>query len=198
MKMVLASNNKGKLVELQAILGELGIEVVLQKNLGLDLDVEETGETFEQNAILKARAVMEAAGIPALADDSGLCVNALQGKPGVYSHRWGNLDTDEQRNAYLLEHLRNVPDEARGAQFVSVITCVSPDGTVVSARGTCEGRITWEPRGTNGFGYDPVFYADALGKTLAEATAEEKDRVSHRGNAVRAFAEAWKQKTNLD
>ena len=194
MKVVLGSNNKGKLVELRAILGELGIDVVLQKDLRLNLDVEETADTFEGNALLKATAVMEAAGVPALADDSGLCVDALDGMPGVYSHRWGNLDTDEERNDYLLDHLKGVPEDQRTARFVSVITCVWPDGTVLSARGTCEGRIIGEPRGSNGFGYDPVFFCDALGKTLAEATAEEKDAVSHRGNALRAFSEAWKQK----
>ena len=198
MKVVLASNNAGKQREIQAILGDLGFEVLLQKEIGLELEVDETEDSFEGNALLKAKAVMEKTGMTSLADDSGLCVSALAGMPGVYSHRWGNLKTDEERNAYLLSHMVDVPDEERTAQFVSVITCVTPDGNIVSARGTCDGRITHVPRGDNGFGYDPVFYCDSLQKTLAEASAEEKDSVSHRGNALRSFVEAWRRKMTME
>ena len=133
MKLVLASKNRHKLVELQTILGQLGLEVVLESEVGVDVDVEETGTTFEENSLLKAKAVMEASGMAAIADDSGLEVDALDGAPGVYSARFGGLDSDEARTALLLEKLQGVPDEKRTARFVSVVTCVLPDGRIVSA-----------------------------------------------------------------
>lgn len=193
MKLVLASKNQHKLVELRTILGQLGLEVVLESDVGVDVDVEETGTTFEENSLLKARAVMEASGMAAIADDSGLEVDALDGAPGVYSARFGGMDTDEARTALLLEKLQGVPDEKRTARFVSVVTCVLPNGKVVSARGTCEGVITHAPAGTNGFGYDPVFYVPSLGKTFSQASSEEKNAISHRGNALQKFCEAWKE-----
>jgi len=193
MKLVLASKNPHKLIELQTILGGLGLEVVLESEVGVDVDVEETGTTFEENSLLKARAVMEASGMAAIADDSGLEVDALDGAPGVYSARFGDLDSDEARTALLLEKLQHVPDEKRTARFVSVVTCVLPDGRVVSARGTCEGIITRAPAGSNGFGYDPVFYVPELGKTFSQASGEEKNAVSHRGNALQKFCEVWKE-----
>lgn len=195
MRFVLASNNSGKLREIKAILETLGIDIYLMADLGLNIEVEETEPTFEGNALLKARAVMDASGLPALADDSGLCVDALDGMPGVYSHRWGNLSSDEERNAYLLQKLTGVPVAQRTARYVSVIACCTPDGKVFSVRGECEGHILEAPRGENGFGYDPLFYCDAIGKTFAEAFPKEKDLVSHRRNALNAFVATWKDHT---
>lgn len=189
MKFVLASHNRGKLAELQAILESLGVEVVLEADLGLALEPEETGETFEENALIKARAVMEASGLPAIADDSGLCVDALGGAPGVHTGRYGGADlSDRERYTLLLNTLRQIGAFSRKAKFVSVVTCVFPNGDVVSARGECPGTIAYAPRGEGGFGYDPVFLVPSLKKTFAQLTPEEKASVSHRGNALRAFA----------
>ena len=193
MKLVLASKNRHKLVELQTILGQLGLEVVLESDIGIDVDVEETGTTFEENALLKAKAVMEASGMAAIADDSGLMVDALNGEPGVYSARYGGKDSDAARTAYLLENMAQVPEEERTARFVSAIACALPDGRVVTSRGTCEGRILFETRGDNGFGYDPVFYVPEIGMTFAEADGEQKNAISHRGNALKEFCKAWKE-----
>ena len=167
MKLVLASKNQHKLVEMQTILGQLGLEVVLESQVGVDVDVDETGVTFMENALLKARAVCEASGMAAIADDSGLVVDALNGAPGVYSARYGGKGSDAERTAYLLENMADVPEEQRTARFVSAIACALPDGRVVTAEGTCEGVITFETRGDNGFGYDPVFYVPSIGKTFA-------------------------------
>ena len=193
MKLVLASKNQHKLLEMEHILRDLGLEVVLESQVGVDVDVEETGTTFLENAALKARAVMEASGMAAIADDSGLMVDALDGAPGVYSARYGNLNSDQARTSYLLENLKDVPAGKRGAQFVSAIVCILPDGREVQAQGTCQGEILFAPRGENGFGYDPVFYSPELQKTFSEATEEEKSTVSHRGRALRAFLTAWKE-----
>lgn len=193
MKLVLASKNQHKLLEMEHLLRDLGLEVVLESQVGVDVDVEETGTTFLENAALKARAVMEASGMAAIADDSGLMVDALDGAPGVYSARYGNLDSDQARTSYLLENLKDVPAGKRGAQFVSAIVCILPDGREVHAQGTCQGEILFAPRGENGFGYDPVFYSPELKKTFSEATEEEKSTVSHRGRALRAFLTAWKE-----
>ena len=193
MKLVLASKNRHKLIEMQTILGELGLEVVLESEVGIDVDVEETGTTFEENALLKAKAVMEASGMAAIADDSGLEVVALNGAPGVYSARYGNKNSDAERTAFLLENMRDVPAEQRTARFVSAIACALPDGRVVAARGTCEGTILFETRGDNGFGYDPVFYVPELGMTFAEADGAQKNAISHRGNALKKFVQAWKE-----
>lgn len=193
MKLVLASKNPHKLLEMQTILGQLGLEVILESQAGVDVEVEETGTTFEENALLKATAVMKASGMAAIADDSGLMVDALDGAPGVYSARYGGLDSDAARTQLLLEHMKDVPDGRRTARFVSAIACALPDGRIVTARGTCEGVITRQPAGENGFGYDPVFYVPSLGKTFAQAAAEEKNAISHRGNALQAFLNAWKE-----
>ena len=189
MKLILASKNPGKLRELQEILGELHVEVLMESQVGLDLDVEETGTTFEENSFLKADAVMKASGMAAIADDSGLMVDALDGAPGVYSARYGNLHNDADRTAYLLKNLDSVPEEKRTAKFVSVITACFPDGRVIQARGECPGVITRSPRGGGGFGYDPVFLVPELGATFSELSPEEKNRISHRGRALRLFAE---------
>ena len=193
MKLVLASKNKHKLVEMQTILDQLGLEVVLESEVGVDVDVDETGTTFEENAALKAKAVMEASGMAAIADDSGLEVDALNGAPGVYSARYGGKESDAARTAFLLENMVDVPEEKRTARFVSAIACALPDGRMVTARGTCEGVILFRTRGDNGFGYDPVFYVPEIGMTFAEADGERKNAISHRGNALKEFCKAWKE-----
>ena len=186
MKFVLATHNPGKLREMSAILAELGVEVVMPAELGVTVDVEETGATFEENAFLKARAVMEASGLPAIADDSGLCVDALNGAPGIYSARYGGVDSDQARYRLLLENLRGAG--ARTAHFHTAIVCCFPNGDRLDAAGDCFGTIAYAPQGDNGFGYDPVFFVPELRKTFAQLTPEEKNAISHRGNALRAFA----------
>ena len=193
MKVILASQNQHKLVELSAILSQLGFEIALESEYGLHVDVDETGTTFEENSLLKAEAVMKASGMPVLADDSGLMVDALDGAPGVYSARYGHKSSDAERIAYLLENLKDVPAERRTAKFVCVITCRWPDGRRIVARGECPGQILFAPKGTGGFGYDPVFFVPGLRKTFAQLTAEEKNAISHRGNALRAFAVELKE-----
>ena len=195
MKVVLASKNKHKLVEISQITEKFGMELVLQADLGVDIDVEETGSTFEENSLLKAEAVMKATGLPALADDSGIAVDALGGAPGIYSARYGfdeSLD-DWGRLLLLLKNTEDVPDGQRQAKFVCVISFITPDGQVIQARGEIHGELTREPRGENGFGYDPIFYYPPLGKTTAELTAEEKNEVSHRANALKVFYEKLKE-----
>ena len=188
MKMVLASKNPKKLEEMAVILSQLGIEVVLESDVGLDVEVEETGTTFEENAALKAFAVMEAAGLPAIADDSGLCVDALGGGPGVYSARYGGEGlTDADRYRLVLEGLQGQLD--RGAKFVSAICCAFPGGDRVEARGECPGVIGYAPQGENGFGYDPIFFLPEKKKTFAQLTGEEKNAISHRGKALEKFKE---------
>ncbi len=195
MKVVLASKNRHKLVEIAAILEKLDIELVLQSELGIDIDVEETGTTFEENSLLKARAVMEATGLPALADDSGIAVDALNGEPGVYSARYGFDDSldDHGRMMLLLKNTQQVPDDKRQAQFVCVITLVTPEGEVIQARGEVHGTLTREPRGENGFGYDPIFFYPPMGMTTAELPPEVKNRVSHRANALKLMYEKLKE-----
>ena len=191
MKFVLASHNKGKLTEMQAVLAELGIEVVMPAELGINVDVEETGETFAENAALKAKAIMAASGLPAIADDSGLCVDALNGAPGVYSARYGGLDDDVARYRLLLENLRGAG--TRAAYFHTAVVCCFPNGDVLEADGDCHGTIAYAPQGENGFGYDPVFFVPELRKTFAQLTPEEKNAISHRGVALRAFGEKLKE-----
>ena len=195
MKVVLASKNPHKLVEIDAITRKLGIELILQSELGIDIDVDETGTTFEENSFLKAEAVMKASGLPALADDSGIVVDALNGAPGVYSARYGGdpTMTDHDRKMLLLKNTEQVPDGERQAAFVAVITMVTPDGQVIQARGEIHGELTREPRGGNGFGYDPIFYYPGAGMTTAEMDPEEKNKVSHRANALKVFYEKMKE-----
>ena len=193
MKVILASKNAHKLEELSAILGQLGFEIALESEYGLDIDVEETGTTCEENSLLKADAVMRASGLPVLADDSGLMVDALGGAPGVYSARYGHKNSDAERVEYLLENMKNVPDEKRTAKFVCVITCLWPDGRKIAARGECPGRILHEVHGSNGFGYDPVFYVPEKGKTFAELLPEEKNAISHRARALQEFCRLYEE-----
>ena len=195
MKVVLASKNPHKLVEISKITEKFNFELVLQSELGVDIDVEETGTTFEENSLLKAEAVMKATGLPALADDSGIAVDALNGEPGVYSARYGfdeSLD-DWGRLELLLKNTEHVPDGQRQAQFVCVISFVTPEGKVIQARGEIHGELTRKPAGKNGFGYDPIFYYPPLGKTTAELAPEEKNEVSHRGNALKLFYQKMKE-----
>ncbi|MDD6160799.1 MAG: XTP/dITP diphosphatase [Oscillospiraceae bacterium] len=192
MKLVLASKNQKKLKEMQEILNQLGIEVCLQSEVGVDVDVEETGATFEENSLLKASAVMKASGLPAIADDSGLCVDALNGAPGVYSARYGGEGLDDTgRYRLLLENMRGLGP--RTAKFVSVITCCFPNGDVLTARGECPGTIAFAPQGEGGFGYDPVFWLPERKKTFAQLSAEEKNAISHRGKALEIFREKLTQ-----
>ena len=193
MKVILASKNQHKLVELSAILSQLGFEIALESEYGLDIDVDETGTTFEENSFLKAEAVMKASGLPVLADDSGLMVDALGGAPGVYSARYGHKNSDAERIQYLLANMKDVPAGARAAKFVCVITCLWPDGRKIAARGEGPGEILFAPKGQGGFGYDPVFYLPEREKTYAELAAEEKNAISHRARALQAFCRIYRE-----
>ena len=195
MKVVLASKNPHKLVEISQITKKFGFDLVLQSELGVDIDVEETGTTFEENSYIKAEAVMKATGLPALADDSGIAVDALNGEPGVYSARYGFDDSldDWGRLLLLLKNTEHVPDGQRQAQFVAVITMVTPEGQTIQARGEIHGELLRAPAGEGGFGYDPIFYYPPFGKSLAEVTPEEKNQVSHRGVALRIFYDKLKE-----
>ncbi len=195
MKVVLASKNKHKLEEISKITRQFDMELVLQSELGVDLDVEENGSTFEENSFIKAEAVMKATGLPALADDSGIAVDALNGEPGIYSARYGfdeSLD-DWGRLELLLKNMEHVPDDQRQAKFVCVITMVTPQGQTIQARGEIHGMLTREPAGENGFGYDPIFYYPPMGMTTAQMPSEEKNKVSHRANALKVFYEKLKE-----
>ena len=186
--LVAATGNAGKLREFRRILPSY--EIISMQEAGFSGDIEETGTTFEENALIKARAVMERTGKPAFADDSGLTVEALGGAPGIYSARYAGEDaTDAERIQKLLSALENVPEEKRGAAFVSVIAYVTPDGEEKTFRGECQGRIDTKPRGENGFGYDPVFLIPEKGVSFGEMSEEEKNEISHRGRALRRFAD---------
>ena len=186
MKLVLASKNKKKLAEMNDILSHLGVEVCSEAEAGVDVEVEETGTTFEENSLLKARAVMEASGLPAIADDSGLCVDALNGGPGVYSARYGGEGLDDKgRYTLLLQNLRG--QTTRAAHFTCAIACAFPNGDTITAEGQAPGTIAFAPMGEGGFGYDPVFFVPDKAKTFAQLTQEEKAEISHRGKALREF-----------
>lgn len=185
MDFILATNNMKKLAEMQRILSPLGINVVTAKTLGIELeDVEETGTTFEENARLKATAACKETNMPAIADDSGLCVDYLDGAPGIFSARFsGEHGNDEKNNDLLLEKLKGVKPEQRTAHYVCAICCVFPNGKEITVRGECSGTIGFERDGNAGFGYDPLFLVN--GRSFGRYTAEEKDKISHRGNALR-------------
>lgn len=186
MKIVAATGNKHKIEEIESITKKFGMNVITKAEAGVgDLEVEETGTTFEENSLIKAEAIMKATGMPAIADDSGLEADALNGAPGVYSARFsGEGATDESNNAKLLKLMENIPDDERSARFVSVVTLCFPDGTVVAARGECPGTLRRSPRGDGGFGYDPLFVPVGYDKTYAEISAEEKNIISHRAKAL--------------
>ena len=186
-KFVLATHNPGKLAEMKAILSGLGVEVISPAGAGVSVDVEETGATFAENAMLKAKAVCAAAGLPAIADDSGLCVNALNGGPGVYSARYGGEGLDDRGRCMLL--LRSMRGQTtRAAHFTCSIACAFPNGDTLTAEGICQGAIAFAPIGDGGFGYDPVFLLPEKAKTFGQLTPEEKAAVSHRGRALAEFA----------
>ena len=188
MKICAATGNAGKLRELRRILEAQGHEVVSQKELGITIEPEETGTTFAENAMLKAKAICAASGLPAIADDSGLCVDALNGGPGVYSARYGGEELDDRgRYTLLLQNMRG--QTTRAAHFACAIACAFPDGKTLTAEGRCDGAIAFAPLGEGGFGYDPVFLVPEKGKTFGQLTAEEKGAISHRGKALRAFSE---------
>ena len=188
MKLILASNNKKKLRELGEILSDMDVELLSQREAGCDFEVEETGTTFAENAYLKAKAVADATGLAAVADDSGLMVEALNGEPGVYSARYapgGHEASDKEKYEYLLSKLVNV--EHRAAKFVSSICCILPGGSIIRTEGECRGEILREPAGEGGFGYDPVFMPQGYDRSMAELGTEVKNRISHRANALREF-----------
>ena len=191
MKVVLASNNRNKLREMKQILEPLGWEILCQSDLGLHIEPEENGSTFEENSAIKAVAVMEASGLPAIADDSGIEVDALHGEPGVYSARYGGAACvdDRARNCLLVKNMETVPDGERQCRFVSVITMAKPDGTKISARGTIEGELLREEVGNGGFGYDPLFWIPTESCTMAQLSPERKNEISHRANALKRFVE---------
>lgn len=184
MKLILATNNQNKLREFREVLEPLGYEVLSQSEAGVSADPEENGKTFRENAYIKAKAVYDLCGEPVIADDSGLEVDALNGEPGVYSARYAEPG---HRIEKLLKNLEGVPDEKRTARFRCCICYLDKEGDAFFAEGTCEGKIGYEKRGSNGFGYDPVFMVGD--KSMAEMTADEKNAISHRGNAIRALAE---------
>lgn len=188
-KILIATHNKHKLAEMERILVPMGYEVVTDTDIGISLtDVEETGTTFIENARIKAESGCKESGLICIADDSGLAVDALGGAPGVYSARYSGVHGDDKANIVkLLNELKDVPDKERTARFMCSICVTFPDGTEVTAEGKCEGKIGYEKRGENGFGYDPVFMVGD--KSFAELSADEKDAISHRGNALKALKE---------
>ena len=196
-KFIIATNNAKKLVELDRILNPLGINAVTARDAGVDLgDVEETGTTFEENALIKAMSAFEKSGLPAIADDSGLMVDALDGRPGVYTARYGGEGlSDKERYMNLLDEMKDIPKDKRTARFVSAICCVLSKDEVITVRGECVGEIAFEPSGEGGFGYDPIFLYE--GKSFAVLTPEEKDSISHRGKALRLLREELLKK-NID
>ena len=191
MNFVFASHNKGKIQEVQEILAPFGIEI---EPIPADFpEIEENGTSFEENAKIKARAVCQATGLPAVADDSGLTVDALDGFPGIHSARWAGPEAnDHDRNQLLLEKLLSVPEEQRGAQFVCVAACVFPDGRELAVRGQCRGTILGEEHGSGGFGYDPVFCVPEYGCTFGELASDVKNSISHRARAFTALGSALK------
>ncbi|MGN1113635.1 MAG: RdgB/HAM1 family non-canonical purine NTP pyrophosphatase [Oscillospiraceae bacterium] len=189
MKIILASNNKNKLREIREILEPLGLEVISQSQAGADIEVEENGSTFEENSALKAKAIYEMFKTPVIADDSGLTVDYLNGAPGIYSARYAEPG---KRCLKVLSQLENVPDEKRGASFVCVICYIDENGTEHFFRGECKGKISYEKRGRNGFGYDPIFVYGNENKTFAELSADYKNKVSHRANALQKLSDYFK------
>ena len=183
MKIAIATNNKNKVKEIRAVLGGHFDAMYSLEDLGINVEIEETGDTLTENALIKARTIRDLSGLPALADDSGLMVDALDGAPGVYSARYAGEEHDDKKNNALL--LKNLEGKPRTAHFCSVIALAYPDGKELTAEGRVEGHILDSERGNNGFGYDPLFFSDELGKTFAEASQEEKNSVSHRGRALR-------------
>lgn len=186
--MIFATGNMGKMKEIKAILGDIGEEILSMKEAGIDMDIVEDGSTFEENAIIKAKAVMERTGQIALADDSGLEIDALNKEPGIYSARYMGEDTPyEIKNRNLIERMKGVKGKDRSARFVCVIAAAFPDGEIITTRGTIEGVIAEEPAGENGFGYDPIVYVPEYGMTTGQMDPDAKNAISHRGKALTAM-----------
>ena len=197
-RIIFATGNQGKMKEIREILQDLNIEVVSLKDIGLEADIEENGTTFEENALIKAKAIMELTGEVVMADDSGLEVDYLGKAPGVYSARYLGEDTSYTiKNNHIIKELEGVEGKDRSARFVSVIACVMPDGTTLTTRGTIEGLIGYEEKGENGFGYDPIFYVPEYGCTTAELSMEQKNAASHRGKALRKMKEVIQKKYQI-
>ena len=187
-RIIFATGNEGKMKEIREILGDLDIELLSLKDAGITADIEENGSTFEENAIIKAKAISQLTGEIVLADDSGLEIDYLNKEPGIYSARYMGEDTSYHiKNANLIQRLEGVPDQQRTARFVCAIAAAFPDGTVKTVRASMEGRIGYEEKGENGFGYDPIFYLPEYGCSSAEISMEEKNKISHRGKALRAI-----------
>lgn len=201
-RILFATGNEGKMREIRSILADTGAEVLSMKEAGISVDIVEDGATFEENALIKARAVaaaLTAADCVVLADDSGLVIDALGGEPGIYSARYMGENTSyQEKNANLIGRLEGVPDEKRTARFVCAIAAVMPDGREFQVQAAIEGRIGYEQKGEGGFGYDPIFYVPEFGKTTAEMTAEEKNRVSHRGKALEQMKEVLRENEGFD
>lgn len=187
-QVVIATKNKGKAKDFEALFGPFGYEVVTMFDVAPDVEIEETGTTFEENAILKAEILANMLGQIVIADDSGLAIDALNGEPGVYSARYAGDHDDEANMVKVLENMKDVPEEQRTARFCCALAIAGPNMETKTVFGTCEGIIAHEKKGTNGFGYDPIFYVPALEKHMAELSAEEKGAISHRGNAIRKLA----------
>lgn len=188
-QVVIATKNKGKAKDFEALFTPLGYEVVTMFDVAPDMEIEETGTTFEENAILKAEALAEALQMLVIADDSGLAIDALNGEPGVYSARYAGDHDDEANIVKVLEKLQDVPEEQRTARFCCALAVAGPQLETYTVFGTCEGVILEDKRGTNGFGYDPIFYVPQLQRAMAELSPEEKGAISHRGNAIRKLAD---------
>lgn len=193
-RIIFATGNQGKLREIREILADLGIEVISMKDAGIEADIEENGTTFEENAVIKAKTIHDLTGEAVMADDSGLEIDYLNKEPGVLSARYMGEDTSYHiKNANLVERLAGVPDEQRTARFVCVIALVLPNGEILTTRGDFEGRIGYEEKGENGFGYDPIFYVPECGCYSAELKPEQKNAISHRGQALRKMKEKIRQ-----
>ena len=198
-KVIFATGNKGKVKEIQMILADMVKEVITMKEAGIEIEVEENGSTYEENALIKARAVAACTDALVMADDSGLEIDYLNCEPGIYSARYMGEDTSYRiKNANLIERLEGVPEEKRTARFVCAIAAILPDGREITTRGVIEGRIGYEEKGSNGFGYDPIFYVPEFGRTTAELSEEEKNKVSHRGNALMLMKEELKKYADTD
>ena len=192
-RIVFATGNAGKIKEIRMIMEDTGMEVVSMKDAGITADIDENGKTYEENALIKARAVAAFTNDIVMADDSGLEIDYLNKEPGIYSARYMGEDTSYHiKNASLIERLNGVPDEKRTARFVCAVAAAFPDGSVKTVRGTMEGRIGYEEKGENGFGYDPIFYLPEYGCTSAELSGKEKNKISHRGKALRAIKDELK------
>lgn len=193
--MIFATGNMGKLKEIKDILGDIGEEIISMKEAGIDMDIEENGSTFEENAIIKAKEIMEVTGQIVLADDSGLEVDALNKEPGIYSARYMGVDTSyEIKNQNIIDRLEGVEGEDRSARFVCAIAAAFPNGEVIVTRGTIEGVIAKEPAGVNGFGFDPIVYVPEYGMTTGQMEPEQKNQISHRGKALMEMKKILKER----